>query len=165
MILPWQWKSITMVVKCVIALNCTLKPEFIYYLTFMSIKFRTNGHTFYQIIKNWCLYKNIVIIIILALYGWCYRTFLQSINMAACPRGFRVVGQNCTANYRPTPPHHNRQQLHSFTIIIFIFSKFHRFDYDFFPGRLLISFLKVQHKRLMPSSWIYHYMVVQRTRY
>ena len=91
--------------------------------------------------------------------------FLQSINTAACPRGFRVVGQNCTANYPSPPPHHNHQhQLHSFTIIIFIFS-FHRSDYDFLPGRLLISFLKVQHKRLMPSSWIYHYMVVQRTRY
>ena len=112
MILPWQWKSITMVVKCVIALNCTLKPELIYYLTFMSIKFRTNGPTFYQIIKNWCLYKNIVIIIILALYGWCCSAFLQSINMAACPRGFRVVGQNCTANYPPTPPHHNRHDHH-----------------------------------------------------
>ena len=163
MILPWQWKSITMVVKCVIALNWTLKPELIYYLTFMSIKFSTKGPTFYQIIKNWCLYKNIIIIIILALYGWCCSAFLQSINMAACPRGFRVVGQNCTANYPSPPPHHNRQQLHSFTIIIFIFSKFHRFDYDVVPGRLLISFLKVQHKRLMPSSWIYHYMVVQRT--
>ena len=113
--------------------------------------------------KLMLVFKNIVIIIIFALYGWCYRTFLQSINMAACPRGFRVVGQNCTANYPSPPSHHNHQQLHSFTIIIFIFS-FHRSDYDFLPGRLLISFLKLQHKRLMPSSWIYYYVVVQRTR-
>ena len=112
MILPWQWKSITMVVKCVIALNWTLKPELIYYLTFMSIKFSTKGPTFYQIIKNWCLFKNIVIIIILASYGWCCSAFLQSINMAACPRGFRVVGQNCTANYPSPPPHHNRHDHH-----------------------------------------------------